>query len=275
MRRGKRLLGLTEPGKELVGIVERILFDIQNIKRLGQQFAARDQGSLVIATTRTQARYALPPIIGEFKRSFPKVHLVLHQASPTEIATMLADGSADLGIATEALATRPEIVTFPFYSWHHDVIVPVGHPLDGNPAPTLADIAAHPIITYHEGFTGRSKIDATFTNAALDPDIVMSALDADVIKTYVELGLGIGIIASMAYREERDTRLRLLDTAHLFETNTSLIAVRRGTYLRGFAYRFIALCSSSLSEEAVRAAVKPDATALPVGEVSPLSGGFR
>lgn len=254
VRRGKRLLGLTDPGKELVGLVDRILLDTQNIKRLGEQFSTRDHGQLVIATTHTQARYALPPIVAAFKAQFPRVHLVLHQASPAEIAAMLVDGTADIGIATEALAARPEIATFPYYSWHHVAVVPAGHPLETAPAPALADLAAYPLITYHAGFTGRALIDTTFAHAGLEPDIVMSALDADVIKTYVELGLGVGIIASMAFQPERDTRLRLVDMAPLFPATTSLIAVRRGSYMCGYAYRFIGLCSPSLDAGSVRAA---------------------
>lgn len=258
VRRGKRLLGLTEPGSELVGIVERILLDTKNIKRLGEQFANRDQGQLVIATTHTQARYVLPSVVAAFKKEFPKVHLVLHQASPVEIASMLSSGGADVGIATERLGVTPDIASFPYHVWHHGVVVPAGHPLENIKRLTLADLAAYPIITYHEGFTGRPKINAAFAREDLEPDVVMSALDADVIKTYVELGLGIGIIASLAYQLERDIRLRLLDASHLFEANTSLIAVRRGAYLRGFAYRFISLCSAALTEGVLREAMKSD-----------------
>ncbi len=260
VRRGKRLLGLTEPGKELAEIVERILLDAQNIKRLGEQFANRDQGRLTIATTHTQARYALPPAIGAFLRAFPKVHLVLHQSSPAEIASMLLGGAADIGVATEALADAPDLQSFPYYSWSHVAIVAAGHPLEGREKVTLEDLADHPIITYHEGFTGRPQIDAAFAAARLAPDIVMAALDADVIKAYVELGLGVGIIASMAYDPARDGRLRLLDSAHLFAPSTSRIAVRRGAYLRSYAYRFMEFCQPALTEAAVRSAVarEPD-----------------
>jgi LysR family transcriptional regulator, cys regulon transcriptional activator len=249
VRKGKRLLGLTEPGSELVEIVERMLLDAGNIKRLAEQFARRDEGQLRIATTHTQARYALPRVVTEFKRLFPKVHLVLLQASPTEIVDLLNDGEADIGIATETLSAAPELVTFPFHSWHHAAIVPAGHPLEA--------LAEHPVVTYHEGFTGRARIDATFARAGLLPDIVMSALDADVIKTYVELGLGAGIIASVAFDPVRDSGLRLLDSEHLFEANTTLIALRRKHYLRSYAYRFIELCEPSLNEVTVKAALKP------------------
>ncbi|MFZ1642313.1 MAG: CysB family HTH-type transcriptional regulator [Candidatus Contendobacter sp.] len=232
VRRGKRFLGLTEPGKELVEIVRRMLLDAQNIRRLAEQFSNRDQGQLRIATTHTQARYALPPVVGRFKAAFPKVHLALHQASPSEITALLLAGEVDIGIATEALASVAELATFFFYDWHHGVIVQDNHPLVSETPLTLEAIVEHPIITYHEGFTGRTRLDATFGRAGLTPDIVISALDADVIKTYVELGLGIGIIASMAYNPLKDLGLRLLDCRHLFEKNIAWIAVRRGHYLR-------------------------------------------
>ena len=259
IRRGKRLLGLTDPGKELVEVVERILLDVKNVKRLAEQFSKRDQGRLIIATTHTQARYALPSVVTQFKKAFPQVHLVLHQSSPGEIVSMLLDGIADIGIATEALESVPELASFPYYSWHHAVIVPPGHPLESVHPLTLEAIAEFPIITYHEGFTGRSGIDETFAKSGLILDIAMSALDADVIKTYVELGMGVGIVASMAFNPARDTRLHLLDSSHLFQINTTNISVRRGHYLRGYAYRFIELCLPSLTEEAIRLGVKPEA----------------
>ncbi|MBS0232364.1 MAG: CysB family HTH-type transcriptional regulator [Proteobacteria bacterium] len=253
VRRGKRLLGLTEPGKELAQIVERILLDTANIKRLADQFAKSDRGEMIIATTHTQARYALPIPVKAFRKEFPDVHLVLHQGTPREIAGMLNDGTADIGIATEALEEAPEVVSFPYYSWHHGVIVPKGHALETTVPLTLEKIAEWPIITYSEGFTGRPTIDATFADARLAPDIVMAALDADVIKTYVEIGLGVGIVASMAFDKERDVNLSLLDADHLFPQSTSRIAVRRGRFLREFAYRFIELCAPELTEKIVRA----------------------
>jgi LysR family cys regulon transcriptional activator len=259
VRRGKRLLGMTAPGQELIAIVERMLLDAKNIKRLAEQFSKSDHGELIVATTHTQARYALPAVVAKFKKAFPKVHLLLHQSSPKEIASMLLDGQADIGVATEALIDNPEIVAFPYYSWHHAVIVPAGHPLEGKPL-TLDTLAEFPLITYNEGFTGRGKIDEAFAKAGLAPDIVMSALDADVIKSYVEVGLGVGIIASMAFDPERDQQLRMLDATSLFARNTSRIAVRQGRYLRGYAYKFIELCSGELTESVVRSSVssKPE-----------------
>jgi LysR family cys regulon transcriptional activator len=260
VRKGRRLLGLTEPGKELAQIVERMLLDARNIKALADQFRQRDEGQLTIATTHTQARYALPKVVVEFKRLFPKVHLALHQGSPGEIASMLQLGEADIGVATEMLGGVAELTSFPFYAWRHTLIVPKGHPLASQTAPTLEAIAEYPLITYHEGFTGRERVDQAFASAGLSPDIIMSALDADVIKTYVALGLGVGIVASMAYDPQRDDHLQLIDTQQLFAQNVTQIAVRRGRYLRGYAYRFIELCSPGLTEAVVRTALAPPPT---------------
>jgi len=261
VRRGKRLLGLTEPGKELVVVVERMLLDAKNIKQLAEQFARSDHGELKVATTHTQARYALPQVVAKFKKLFPKVHLVLHQASPKEIVAMLLEGSADIGVATEALELNDDVAAFPYYSWDHAVIVPAGHELEKVQPLTLAAIADYPIITYDRGFTGRPRIDQAFDKAGIVPDIIMTALDADVIKAYVELGLGVGILASMAYDEKRDNGLKLLPSQGLFERNTSRIAVRHGRYLRGYAYRFIELCSPELTEKVVRSAIVPKSEA--------------
>ncbi|HEX5957316.1 MAG TPA: CysB family HTH-type transcriptional regulator [Hyphomicrobiaceae bacterium] len=261
VRRGKRLLGLTDPGKEMVEIVDRVLTDTANIKRLAEQFSNREQGKLVIATTHTQARYVLPHVVAAFRNAYPRVHLTLHQGSPAEIESMLAGGTADIGICTEALHSMLSFAAFPFYSWHHGVVIPKGHPLDQAGTLTLEALAEWPIITYHEGFTGRGTIDRAFADAGLTPDIVVSAMDADVLKAYVELGLGVGIIAAMAFSSKRDTGLRLLDSGHLFAPNTTMIALRRGSYLRTYAYRFIELCSPALPESVVKAAVLADAQA--------------
>lgn len=258
-RKGKRLLGLTEPGQELLVMVERMLLEAGNIKRLGDQYSQRDVGQLTIATTHTQARYALPAVITEFRKAYPKVHLKLHQASPGEIVKLLLDGEADIGVATEALADVAEFASFPFYRWHHSVIVPAGHPLEDMRPLTLEAITDYPVITYHEGFTGRTHLDKAFAAAGAVPDIVMSALDADVIKTYVELGLGVGIVASMAVDGARDGKLRQLDSTHLFPENVARIAVRRGHYLRRYAYRFMELCSPELTEARVTQSVRKDA----------------
>lgn len=252
VRRGKRLLGLTDPGKELAEIVDRILIDTANIKKLGQQYASRDEGQLTIATTHTQARYALTSVVAEFRKAFPKVRLILHQGSPPEIAAMVAGGQAEIGIATEALAASSQLTPFPYYSWHHGVVVPKGHPLESVEKITLEALAEWPIITYHEGFTGRGNIDKAFADAGLTPDIVMAAMDTDVLTTYVNLGLGVGIIASVAFDAKWDASLTMIDCGDLFAHNTTWIAVRKGSYLRGYAYRFIELCSAQLTEAHVR-----------------------
>jgi LysR family cys regulon transcriptional activator len=256
IRKGKRFLGLTDPGKELLVIVERMLLDAANIRRLAEQFSQRDEGQLTIATTHTQARYALPRVVTAFKAAFPKVHLVLHQASPSELVRLLQEGEADIGIATEAVADVPELVSFPYYSWHHAVIAPPAHPLHQGPL-TLEALADYPLITYHHGFTGRTRIDRTFADAGLNADIVMAALDADVIKAYVELGLGVGIIASMAVDPKRDAHLPVVAGEPLFGYHTARIAVRRGHYLRSYAYRFIELCADVLDEATVKQALSP------------------
>ncbi|WP_295430988.1 CysB family HTH-type transcriptional regulator [uncultured Thiodictyon sp.] len=261
VRRGKRLLGLTEPGKELLPIVERILLDTGNIKRLGEQFAQRDEGRLVIATTHTQARYALPPVVAGFKQELPKVHLELRQCGPREVVALLRAGEVDIGLATEAVGDDEDLVSFPFYSWHHAAIVPDGHPLAALEPLTLEALADWPLITYSEGYTGRARIDAAFAAAGLAPDVVMSALDADVIKSYVELGLGVGIIAAMAFHPVRDAGLRLLPTDGLFAANTTRIALRRGHYLRDYAVRFVTCCAPALTAEQVRDAVFPKVAA--------------
>jgi len=251
VRRGKRLLGLTEPGKELLTVVERILLDTQNARSIADHFSNKEAGSLVIATTHTQARYALPEVIKAFRDEYPKVHLALHQGSPREIAELLTAGEADIAIATEWLANVPEVVTFPYYTWHHAVIVPNGHPLESLGKITLADLAEYPIVTYHEGFTGRANIDRRFAEAGLAPDIVLSAIDADVIKTYVGIGLGVGIVAAMAFDRERDDHLTLIEQTDLFVPNTTRLALRRGVYLRRYAYALIAKLVPGLTEERI------------------------
>lgn len=256
VRRGKRLLGLTEPGKELLGVVERVLLDTRNLRRIADQFASRETGHFVVATTHTQARYALPKIIKWFKTDYPRVHLSLLQGSPREIAELVESGQADVGIATEALDKVPELVSFPFYSWHHAIIVPDGHPLLSAGRISLETLADYPIITYHEGFTGRAHVDKAFADAGIVPDIVLSAIDADVIKTYVNIGLGVGIVASVAYDPEQDRALQLIPVPELFPANTTRIAVRRGAYLRSYVHAFIEKVSPDLPEETIKNAIK-------------------
>lgn len=256
IRRGKRLIGLTDSGKALIDVIDRVLTDAQNLRRIAEQFSSSEQGSLSIATTHTQARYALPQVVKQFKAQYPKVHLALHQGSPTEIAEMVRSGEADIGIATEGLDLHPELVSFPCYSWHHGVIVPVNHPLAATDKLTLDALADLPIVTYAEHFTGRSHIDAAFAKAGVQPDIVLTAIDADVIKTYVEVGLGVGIIASMAFDAKRDTGLRLLESGHLFEANTTRLAVRRGNFLRAYAIELIRMFAPGVTGSDLKQALE-------------------
>jgi LysR family cys regulon transcriptional activator len=252
VRRGKRLLGLTDPGREVVAVAERILLETENLTQLSKQLSKSDSGTLHIVTTHTQARYTLPAVIARFKIAYPDVRLSLHQASPKEIATILLEGLTDVGIATDALDDHPGILAFPYFKWSHAVVVPVGHALLDLPSLTLEAIADYPIITYDEGLTGRARIDQAFEKAGIIPDVAMSALDADVIKSYVELGLGIGIIAEMAFDAARDQGLAVLPCGHLFASNTSSIAIRRGRFLRSYVYRFIELCAPEITEARVR-----------------------
>jgi len=251
IRKGKRFLGLTDPGKELLTIVERMLLDAGNIKRLAEQYSHSDEGQLVIATTYTQARYVLPKVVSAFKQAYPKVHLVLYQASPDTLVRMLQQGSADIGVATEAVTEASDLTTFPYYNWWHCVIAPPDHPIHLKPL-TLAAVAQYPIVTYHHGFSGRAHIDRTFADAGLTPDIVMAALDADVVKTYVELGLGIGIVASNVMEPRHGQQVKVVEGPPLFGQQTTRVAICRGHYLRSYAYRFIELCSGALDENTVR-----------------------
>ena len=261
VRSGKRLTGLTEPGAALLPIVERLLQEAHNLRQAGKEFVSRLEGGLTIAATHSQARYALPHAVRDFRELFPQVTLHLHQGSPRQIAEMLLQGEADIGIATEALANYPQLVTLPCYRWTHSVVVPPGHPLLQLDGPvTLAQLARYPIITYDVGYTGRSHIDEAFQAAGIQPSVVLTAMDADVIKTYVELGMGVGIVASIAIDAERDQHLRTLDARHLFRINLTRLAIRRGVWLRGYAYKFIETFAPTLTREAVDQALSEEGT---------------
>jgi len=251
VRNGKRIVAVTEPGKAVLDIAQRMLHDLENLKQVGQEFHAHDSGHLTIATTHTQARYALPPVVKQFIKRYPGVKLGLHQGSPTQIAEQVLNGDADIGIATESLSLYDELVTLPCYEWHHCVITPLNHPLLSEKKLTLAKIAQYPIITYDFAFAGRNKINAAFESANIQPIIALTAIDADVIKTYVELGLGIGILAKMAFIPERDKQLRMMDAVHLFKPSTTRIALRQNEYLRGYTYDFIELFAPHLTRDIV------------------------
>ena len=255
-RHGKRLTGLTEPGRAIAAAVDRVLLEVDNLRHAAREFAGHDAGSLRVAITHTQARYALPRVVAAFRKRYPKVHLSLLQGNPQNLARMVIRGEADIAIATEALTLFPELVTLPAYAWHHCVVVPVGHPLRKTKRLTLEALAPYPIVTYSPEFTGRSRINDAFTQAGLAIDVVLTAIDSDVIKTYVELGLGVGIIAAMAFNERRDDALRALDAGHLFGTHTTRVAIRRGAYLRDYAYRFIELFAPKLTPQVIEQAAR-------------------
>jgi LysR family cys regulon transcriptional activator len=257
VRAGKRLTGLTPPGESLLPIVEKLLFEADNLRRAGLDFSTSDQGRLAIAATHSQARYALPQVVRDFRNRFPQVVLHLHQGSPQQVAQMLLSGEADIGVATEALSTHDELVTLPCYRWTHSIVVPPGHALLDIAGPlTLQQLVQHPIITYEQGYTGRAHIDDAFAREGLAPDVVLSAMDADVIKTYVELGMGVGIVASIAVDAERDRHLRLLDAGHLFEVNLTRLGLRRGAWLRGYAFHFIESFVPTLTRDVVAQALE-------------------
>jgi len=255
VRRGKRFVGLTEPGALVVERARRLVIEAAGLKRIGDEHRAHDEGALTIATTHTQARYVLPQPIRQFTARFPKVKLVLHQGNPTQVAESVARGESDLGIATESLADNPELVTLPCYEWNRCVIMPRDHPLAQEKQLTIETLARHPIVTYDFSFTGGSTIGETFATKGLTPNIALTALDADVIKTYVELGLGVGIIARMAYDPVRDRDFAMLPADHLFRPSLTRLALRRGAYLRSYVYDFIVLFAPHLTHEVVEAAL--------------------
>lgn len=253
VRAGKRLTGLTPAGERVLPWVERTLLDVENLHRASDDFRLGDSGVLSVAATHSQARYALPQTVHDFRGLHPKVQLQMHQGSPQQIAQMLLTGTADIGIASHVLADNPELVALPCYRWTHAVVVPAGHALLDGPL-TLERLAEYPVITYDVGLTGRGSIDNAFERAGLKPRVVLTAMDADVIKTYVELGLGVGIMASIAFDDQRDSHLRAIDARHLFSINTTSVAVRRGGLLRGFAYDFIQTFAPHLTREIVQQA---------------------
>jgi LysR family transcriptional regulator, cys regulon transcriptional activator len=255
VRRGRRLTAITEPGRAVLAIAERMLADAANLKRAGEDYAGRNLGTLTIATTHTQARYALPKAVAAFKRRYPKVHLVIHQGNPTQICAQVADGEADVCIATEQIAEHPALVALPCYQWNRCVVVPPRHALLRAQPLTLEAIAAYPIVTYDFAFANRSLVNRAFEQRGLSPDVVLTAFDADVIKTYVELGLGVGIMAKMAFDAHRDRHLRAIDASHLFPSSMTRLGIKRGAYLRRFAYDFIELFAPALTHELVEKTV--------------------
>lgn len=251
-RSGKHLTRVTPAGEAILAVADEILQKVESIRQVAQEFSDEKKGSLAIATTHTQARYALPKPINEFIKSYPDVSLHMHQGTPMQISEMAADGSVDFAIATEALQHFSDLIMMPCYRWNRSIMVPKDHPLTQVSKLTLEDIAAWPIVTYVFGFTGRSKLDDAFRRHGLEPRVVFTAVDSDVIKTYVRLGLGVGIVASMAYEPGPDDDLVAIDASHLFEPSTTKIGFRKGTFLRGYMYDFIRLFAPHLTPDMVR-----------------------
>lgn len=255
VRRGKRIVGLTPPGQAAIAIVQRILDEAENLRRVGLEYGAAASGNLTVATTHTQARYALPEVIRAFREQYPAVRLTIHQGNPVQIAEAVIAGDADIAIATEAIALYDQLVMLPCYQWNHCVVAPPGHALLEHEPLSLEAIARHPLITYDFAFTGRTRIQKAFEQRGLTPNVVLTALDADVIKTYVRLGLGVGIIARMAFDPALDGGLEMRDASHLFDASVTRIGLKRGAYLRGFVYDFIQLFAPHLTRRAVDAAM--------------------
>jgi len=256
VRHGKRLVAVTEPGKAVVAIAERILAEAQNLRRAGEEFANDQLGTLTIAATHTQARYALPKAVAAFKRRYPTVELLIHQGNPTQICEQVLAGEADMGVATEMISRYTELVSLPVYQWNRCVVVPPKHPLLKESPLTLEKLAEYPIVTYDFAFANRSLVQKAFEVRGLKPHVVLSAQDSDVIKTYVELGLGVGILAKMAFDAKRDVMLRAIDASHLFESSTTRLGIKRGAYLRRYAYDFIELFAPHLARATVERAVR-------------------
>ena len=258
-RHGKRLKRVTEPGQHVLRSIDIIMREVGNLKRIGEQYSAQDSGTLSIATTHTQARYVLPEKVAALRSAFPKVNVSLHQGSPDQVARMLIDEVAEIGMATESLTNYEELVTLPFYEWQHALVLPVDHPLARKERITLEDVAHEPLITYHPSFTGRTRIDTAFAQRKLEPRIALEAIDSDVIKTYVRMGLGIGIAAEMAVRDVvadgGQSGLVVRPAGNLFGQNVARVAFKRGAYLRNFVYTFAELLSDRLDRKLIARAM--------------------
>ncbi|MBU3711544.1 MAG: CysB family HTH-type transcriptional regulator [Limnohabitans sp.] len=255
-RHGKRLKRITEPGQHVLKSIEVILREINNLKRIGDQFSTQDSGTLSIATTHTQARYVLPVPVASLRKAYPKVNVSLHQGAPDQVARMVLDESAEIGIATESLSNYPDLITLPCYEWQHVLVLPIGHPLAHQTRITLEDLSQWPLVTYHPSFTGRTRIDTAFAQKHLTPRIALEAIDSDVIKTYVRLGMGVGIVAEMAVRDAADTDLVVRPGGNLFGKNMARVAFKRGSYLRNFVLDFAAMLSERLDRDLITKALE-------------------
>ncbi len=252
VRHGKRVVGITEPGRIILEIAERILLDADNLEKVGVDFSKDSGGSLTIATTHTQARYALPPVISRFIQRYPKVRLSLREGSPQQILELMNSGVADIAIMTEAQELYRDLITLPCSQWNRCVITPLNHPLLKQPKLTIESIARFPLITYDFAFSGDSPIKRAFDARGIQPNVVLTAIDADVIKTYVEMGMGIGLLAKMAFDPARDHGLRLIDASHLFEPSTTRIGLRHNAYLRMYVFDFIEMFAPHLNRDIIR-----------------------
>ncbi len=258
-RHGKRIKRITEPGTHVLKSIDIILREIHNLKRIGEQFSNQDSGTLSIATTHTQARYVLPEPVAKLRQAYPKVNISLHQGSPTQVAEMLLNDAADIGIATESLTQFEDLVSMPCYEWQHVLVMPKGHPLAALERIRLEDLVQHPLVTYHPTFTGRSRIDVAFGNRGLKPNIVLDAIDSDVIKTYVGLGMGVGILAQMAVDKDGvGPDMVMRPAGYLFGSNVARVAFKRGAYLRLYVLRFAELLSPNLSRDLIAKAMAGD-----------------
>lgn len=255
-RNGKRLTGITEPGKHIIKLAATVMMEMQNIKRVGDEFSKVETGTFTIATTHTQARYKLPMAVKRFMELYPHVKLNIHQGSPSQVAAQVASGEADVGIATESINLDERLLCLPCYEWNRCLVVPKGHRLINSDMLTLSQIASYPLITYDYAFTGSTIVSKVFHDAGVLPNVVLTAIDADVIKTYVELGLGIGLIANMAFDQARDTNLVQLDCSHLFPPSTTYLGVRKDAFMRGYIYGFIEMIAPKFNRRAVDEALK-------------------
>ncbi|MBB3280734.1 LysR family transcriptional regulator, cys regulon transcriptional activator [Mitsuaria sp. PDC51] len=260
-RHGKRLRSITEPGRQVLKSIEIIMREVGNLKRIGEEYSKQDVGTLSIATTHTQARYVLPGPVTQLRRQFPQVNIGLHQGSPDQVARMLIDETADVGLATESLSQFEELVTLPAYEWQHVLVMRAEHPLAQVERIDLEQLAQQPLVSYHPSFTGRTRIDRAFAQRHLTPNIVLEAIDSDVIKTYVRLGLGIGIVAEMAVREDPPGgELVSRPLGHLLGQNVARIAFKRGAYLRNYVYSFAELLSDRLNRTLLQRAMSGEAS---------------
>ena len=255
-RHGKRLKRVTEPGDHVLASIDIIMREVGNLRRIGEQYSKQDSGTLSIATTHTQARYVLPQPVAKLREAYPKVNVSLHQGSPDQVAKMVIDEVAEIGIATESLTHYADLVTLPCYEWQHVLVLPTAHPLAAKENITLEDLAAEPLITYHPSFTGRTKIDQAFAAKRLQPRVALEAIDSDVIKTYVRLGLGVGIVAEMAIQNDgTNNDLLAIPAGALFGVNVARVAFKRSAYLRNFVYTFAELLSERLDRKLIEKAM--------------------